>query len=357
VISPASVITQVDFAWDLANTAEYAFAGANISELNLTSYMKEVNTGAFMGCTQLKTLTIPKNITILRDQAFAECSGIAGTVVFPKSILQVGAGVFTRCSSIENFVFEEHPKVTTLGKNFCDGCTSIKKIDLPAEITKLGQYAFANMSNLEKVVLRSNNLRMDPFVFAGDPRLLEAGPINWLSPGSSEVYDIEFAWNTHIPAYAFYQSNNARYLRKVVLPEGIESIGVEAFGDTNLMEINFPSTLRSIGQKAFYHTSLTSVEIPETVQDIGAQAFAYCYSLLNVTIRTRWSDTKASVPEHGWFYMTSTQLKPKISEVLVAVPEDNLLATNFGQFWNAYGYNTETEKTTYLMFSTFKEDI
>ena len=318
--------------------------------------MKEVSTGAFAACTQLKSLSIPKSITILRDQAFSDCSGIEGTIVFPNSIIQAGNSVFYRCSSIENFVFEDSLKLTSLGKNFCDGCKSIKKIDLPAEITKLNQYAFANMPNLEKIVLRNPNLAMDTFVFAGDPKLLSAGPIDWSKPGGSEQYNIEFAWNKYIPGYAFYQSNNARYLRYVTLPEGIESIGIEAFGDTNLMSINFPTTLKSIGTKAFYHTSLSSIVIPETVSDIGAQAFAYCYSLSDVTIRTRWSDTKAAVPEHGWFYMSNTRLKPKVSEVLTEVPEDNLLAINFGRYWNAYSYNAETDKTTYLMVSTFKEE-
>jgi hypothetical protein len=326
--------------------------------------MKEVSTGAFAACTQLKSLSIPKNITILRDQAFSDCSGIEGTVVLPNSILQVGNSVFYQCSSIENFVFEKSLKLTYLGKYFCAGCTSIKKIDLPAEITKLNQYAFANMSSLEKIVLRNPNLAMDPYVFAFDSKLLSAGPIDWSNPGGSKQYNIEFAWNKHIPPYAFYQSNNARYLRAVTLPKGIESIGIEAFGDTNLMSINFPTTLKSIGAKAFYHTSLSSIVIPETVTDIGAQAFSYCYSLSDVTIRTEWSDTKAGDPKQGWFYMSNTRLKPKVLEVLVEDPEGDGLADNlssfyansFGPCWNAYSYNAETNKTTYLMYSTFKEE-
>ena len=248
-------------------------------------------------------------------------------------------------------------KLTSLGKNFCDGCKSIKKIDLPAEITKLNQYAFANMSSLEKIVLRNPNLVMDTFVFAGDSKLLSAGPIDWSNPGGSEQYNIEFAWNKHIPGYAFYQSNNARHLRYVTLPEGIESIGIEAFGDTNLMSIKFPTTLKSIGAKAFYHTSLSSIVIPETVSDIGAQAFSYCYSLSDVTIRARCSDTKAAIPEQGWFYMSNTGLKPKVLEFSTEASEENLLDINFGHYWNAYSYNAETNKTMYLMYSTFKETI
>ena len=55
-----------------------------------------------------------------------------------------------------------------------------------------------------------------------------------------------------IGKYAFSgyrdDGNHNRTLEKVVLQEGLETIGEECFCDTGLKEINIPSTVKSIGK-------------------------------------------------------------------------------------------------------------
>lgn len=67
----------------------------------------------------------------------------------------------------------------------------------------------------------------------------------------------------------------------VKLPEGVKSIGDDAFIGTQLLNIDVPSSVTSIGQYAFYKTRVRNVNFKDDsqLQTIGYQAFYQCESL------------------------------------------------------------------------------
>lgn len=64
------------------------------------------------------------------------------------------------------------------------------------------------------------------------------------------------------------------YIKSVVIPNGVSSIGDYAFTDDGLTNVVIPNSVTSIGEKAFYKcTRLSNMTIPESVASIGHDAF------------------------------------------------------------------------------------
>ena len=76
------------------------------------------------------------------------------------------------------------------------------------------------------------------------------------------------------------------WLRKVVLPESIETIGSGSFNwCISLESINIPSGTTAIGKKAFAgNLSLRSIVVPPSVTTLGSRVFKLCMSLTRVSL-------------------------------------------------------------------------
>ncbi len=85
---------------------------------------------------------------------------------------------------------------------------------------------------------------------------------------------------TSIGDQAFIYPRNSKHpnnIREVLLPSSLVRIGVEAFGNAiNLRQINFRNTLQVIEEYAFHDSGISNVDFPASLRTIGAQAFANC---------------------------------------------------------------------------------
>lgn len=111
----------------------------------------------------------------------------------------------------------------------------------------------------------------------------------------SELYiNATLSETTALPDRFATGKNN---LKVITLPEGITSIGGEAFREcTGLTSISLPEKLTSIGYMAFRDcTALTSISLPEEVTSIEGSAFYRCSSLASINLPEALMSTGESV--------------------------------------------------------------
>lgn len=89
---------------------------------------------------------------------------------------------------------------------------------------------------------------------------------------------------TGIGEKAFYYDSG--FVSSIVLPEGIEQIGEDAFGGCVLLSgVQLPKSLLSIGDSAFgFCGNIVSIKLPENLEYLGSGAFEACYELETVNI-------------------------------------------------------------------------
>ena len=171
-------------------------------------------------------------------------------------------------------------------------CESLKKIELPHNITSIGEWAFAGCYSLTSVTIPDSVTSIEDSAFrycyslesfygkfaSEDNRcLIVDGKLIAFAPAGLIEYTIPDSVNS-IGDYTFYRCDS---LESVTIPNSVTSIGNSVFDDcSSLRSITIPGSVTSIGNSAFsFCDSLESVTIPDSVTSIGEAAFSVCSSL------------------------------------------------------------------------------
>ena len=185
---------ELNIAYNVMEIGDYAFSGCtSLTKLSLTSSLQRIGANAFNGCKNLKCeLAIPSTVTEIGDGAFKECSNLYGTLTLPGKLTRIGSEVFANC------------------KNFTG------TLVIPNSVTEIGQDAFSDCSRFTGLSLPNNLRKIEFGAFARCTNL--TGPLS--IPETVK----------EIGSYAFY--NCTGFTGDFVLPSALESIGTDAFANT-----------------------------------------------------------------------------------------------------------------------------
>lgn len=163
--------------WLSAQTADYVVIGndvlidANISEANLVipENVRYIAAGVFYQRTNLKTVSLPSELSGIGMRAFGGCTSLA-SVSFPESLRFIDSEAFYGCKNLKTVTVPS--TVTLLGDSVFLGCTGLSTVRYYSD-ADLSTGMFAGCSSLKSVMLSSDTRRIEDYAFYGCSSLNE----------------------------------------------------------------------------------------------------------------------------------------------------------------------------------------
>lgn len=263
---------------------EGAFSSAQITSLALPSSLRHVNRGAFVG-SQITSLVLPDGFESMDDTAFwympkLQRVDLGGTKALTDSAFRYDKALaevnfrpdLNRLTDVGDYAFDGSAlvsvslpnSVTSIGKGAFAGNAALRSVHLGSGLTSIGESAFVDASNLASLSVAPTNSAFsveDGVLYSkGDTgrTLVLYLPTNGASEftvpdGTVAIADTAFAHNMS--------------LRRVVLPEGLTTIGYGAFdGCNNLTDIVIPDSVTVA--RGLVNNGLDTIELGSQVTEL-----------------------------------------------------------------------------------------
>ncbi len=282
-------------------------------EIKLGSSVEEIDEDAFFGCKRLIRVIIPKNVKIIKANAFAYCSPHMKIYCeasqkpngWDKDWNPDNCPVVWDCKQIENErtsrLDPDYPTLENYDKTqFEIEGTTLKKylkrdfvreVKIPRGLTSIELAAFSGCSGLTSITIPESVTAIEPEAFSGCSGLTSITiPESVTSIGFSAFEGCSGLTSIMIPnrvkSIDGWTFSDCSGLTSITIPNGVRSIGDWTFhGCSGLTSITIPNSMRSIGISAFSDCSgLTSITIPNGVRSIGNWTFHGCSGLTSITI-------------------------------------------------------------------------
>lgn len=209
-----------------------------------------------------------------------------------------GTKGYSISSYTTSIVIEEG--VTSLADGVFTSFSALTSVSMPKSLRSIGNYAFSECRELSSVTIPEGVTEIGENAF-------------WLGYNLSSV-KIPGTVKT-IGKNAFRSAGYKASKLTVTLEKGITTIGDEAFGSTNIYELNIPDSVKTIGEGAFQNCQkLQKVTMGDSVTKIGARAFTRCEELTSI----RLSNNITEIPESMLYVcpkITKVTLPAKIKSI------------------------------------------
>ena len=278
----------------------YAFKDCTALKSVELNNVRNLGSGAFMNCTALESVSLSDNMEKLNDHIFDGCASLAridmpdkpiavsftvlgGTAYYnnpsnwEKGVLYADGyliAVNADFAALTEYAVKEGTKV--IADNAFSGAGysgKVKKITLPDGLYRIGQGAFAKLSNLTEINVPESVRSIGYGAFAATGYDVAA---NYTDGG------------LYIGNWLVAVENTVR--TSFTVKDG--TVGVADGKDTSLFpsraqkatQLSLPSSLKYIGTRSFARLRITELQLPAGLQTLGEGAFASCSWLKTVNL-------------------------------------------------------------------------
>lgn len=276
--SDCTALASVDIGDNVEKLATYAFAKCIVLEnILLPETLVSIDEYAFTGCEKLTKIIIPNSVETLGIEAFSACTSLSD-ITLGAGLTKIGAAAF-----VGTAFYEAAPNLVTSGGWVIETKDkAIKKIELPAEIYGIADYAFINCKNLSQLKFTGIKYVGD-YSFYGckdvwecifDNSLIKIGSAAFAYCSNLSTISLGNSLDM-IDSYAFYECS---MLSRMTLPNSLTCIGGSAFVKTNIEKLTPQNSLvyvdnwivgANIGQ---YSAILTDIVIKEGTRGVANYA-------------------------------------------------------------------------------------
>ena len=214
------------------------------------------------------------------------------SIVLEEGVTRIGDYAFYNCTELTSVEIPEG--VTSIGESAFACCQSLESVTIPGSVTEIGEGAFESCDSMMVLELASGLKCVGAFAFSECVALREL-----VLPNTVE----------RIERSAFA---GTMALHELVIPGNVQEIGDNAFnGCIQLSSLTLSEGIRVIEEMAFSNCSdLTEVLIPASVECLGDGVFSDCLAMTQIAV----------APEREHFVVRDDILYSKDLSVLVHYP-------------------------------------
>lgn len=228
------------------------------------------NGSFFKGWTGLKSFDFG-NATSIADNTFEGCG--LESITIPASITSIGGSAFKDCISLKSVVFEGAVTKFNNGQTFY-GCTALETVDL-GTCTTTGGKMFYKCSSLKSIVIPNTITRLSDEIFYGSGISGEVIIPASVTSSGNNIFK-ECTGITKVVVNGNLTGSNAFYgctgITEAVLGSNLTTIPGGMFGLCSaLTSVTIPEGVSSIGGNAFLKSGITSLHVPASVTYLGYQ--------------------------------------------------------------------------------------
>lgn len=154
------------------NVGESMFGGCDrLQSVTLPEGITSIGNRAFQQCYALSEINadesnpvnLPSTLTFIGGNAFFYCYELSGEIVIPAGVTEIMQYSFANCINVTSFVIDGD--VTAIGDGAFGGCHSAESIDIPSAVTSIGNYAFSNTYEFDSLTLPEKLTYLGQYAF------------------------------------------------------------------------------------------------------------------------------------------------------------------------------------------------
>ncbi len=280
----------VNFGWN-------AFLGcASLTSFTIPSKLTNVTQRLFNGCKSLASVTIPSEVVWIGDGAFSYCENLT-SITIPEKVKSIGSYAFSGCKKLSNINIPE--SVTVIENGVFENCHSLTTLSIPFGVYKIERGAFQGCKGLTSIKIPKTVTEIGIDVFKDCISLrhiyFDGSDEKWAKidkeragiPAKTTVHTVlpkEEILNDCLCVEGTLKKYNGAG-GEVVVPNGIKTIGEEAFSGSKITSITIPASVNTIRSRAFMDCcDLEMIKLSDNVNYVEDEVFKGCASLKEVTL-------------------------------------------------------------------------